>query len=151
MEKKRKIDSECRKFKDQWNIQYFVIESRSLRTEKFEAVKRGLKSQQTSFTKLKTDQEAAIRASFRVAFEIVKRGKPYTDGEMIKECIIVVAEEMCPEKVNLLKTASMSANTVARRVENSAENISCSTKMDMLSGFLWPWMSQRMCQILLRC
>ncbi|UYV82702.1 hypothetical protein LAZ67_22000618 [Cordylochernes scorpioides] len=27
MEKKRKIDSECRKFKDQWNIQYFVIES----------------------------------------------------------------------------------------------------------------------------
>ncbi|UYV63476.1 hypothetical protein LAZ67_2004175 [Cordylochernes scorpioides] len=31
---------------------------------------------------------------------------------------------MCPEKVNLLKTVSMSANTVARRVENIAENIS---------------------------
>lgn len=161
MEKKRKIDSECRKFKDQWNIQYFVIESSnkalclicnesiavlkeynikrhyetkhfqnyskytgSLRTEKFEAMKRGLKSQQSSFTKLKTEQEAATRASFRVALEIAKRGKPFTDGEMIKECIIAVAEEMCPEKVNLLKTVSMSANTVARRVENIAENIS---------------------------
>ncbi|GFR29977.1 SCAN domain-containing protein 3 [Trichonephila clavata] len=83
-------------------------------------MKRGLKSQQSSFTKLKTEQEAATRASFRVALEI---GKPFTDGEMIKECIIAVSEEMC-EKVNLLKTVSMSANTVARRVENIAENIS---------------------------
>ncbi|UYV84568.1 EPM2AIP1, partial [Cordylochernes scorpioides] len=161
MEKKRKIDSECRKFKDQWNIQYFVIESSNkalclicnesiavlkeynmkrhyetkhsqnyskytgiVRTEKFEALKRGLKSQQSLFTKVKTEQEAATRASFRVALEIAKRGKPFTDGEMIKECIIAVVEEMCPEKVNLLKTVSMSANTVARRVENIAENIS---------------------------
>nr|CAI5833566.1 unnamed protein product [Callosobruchus analis] len=69
-------------------------------------MKRGLKSQQPSFTKLKTEQEAATRASFRVAFEIAKRGKPFTDGEMIKECIIAVVEEMCPEKVNLLKTAA---------------------------------------------
>ncbi|UYV77791.1 EPM2AIP1 [Cordylochernes scorpioides] len=161
MEKKRKIDSECRKFKDQWNIQYFVIESSNqalclicnesiavlkeynmkrhyetkhsqnyskytgiVRTEKFEALKRGLKSQQSLFTKVKTEQKAATRASFRVALEIAKRGKPFTDGEMIKECIIAVVEEMCPEKVNLLKTVSMSANTVARRVENIAENIS---------------------------
>ncbi|UYV76589.1 EPM2AIP1, partial [Cordylochernes scorpioides] len=161
MEKKRKIDSECRKFEDQWNIQYFVIESSNkalclicnesiavlkeynmkrhyetkhsqnyskntgiVRTEIFEALKRGLKSQQSLFTKVKTEQEAATRASFRVALEIAKRGKPFTDGEMIKECIIAVVEEMCPEKVNLLKTVSMSANTVARKVENIAENIS---------------------------
>ncbi|XP_056630659.1 general transcription factor II-I repeat domain-containing protein 2-like [Diorhabda sublineata] len=126
MGKKRKIDSECRKLKDQWNIQYFVIESSnkalcliynesiavlkennikrhyktehsqnyskytgSLQTEKFEAMMRGLKSQQSSLTK------------------VAKRGKPFTDGEMIKECIIAVAEEMGPEKVNLLKTVSM--------------------------------------------
>ncbi|GFR29127.1 general transcription factor II-I repeat domain-containing protein 2B [Trichonephila clavata] len=61
-------------------------------------MKRRLKSQQSSFTKLKTEQEAATRASFRVALEIAKRGKPFTDGEMIKECIIAVAEEMGPEK-----------------------------------------------------
>ncbi|GFQ66067.1 SCAN domain-containing protein 3 [Trichonephila clavata] len=64
-------------------------------------MKRGLKSQQSSFTKLKTEQEAATRASFRVALVIAKSGKPFTDGEMIKECIIAVAEEMCPEKVLL--------------------------------------------------
>ncbi|XP_057662939.1 general transcription factor II-I repeat domain-containing protein 2-like [Diorhabda carinulata] len=87
-------------------------------------MKRGLKSQQSSFTKLKTEQEVATRARFRVALEIAKRGKLFTDGEMIIECIIVVAEEMCPEKVNLLKTFSMSVNTVVRRVENIDENIS---------------------------
>ncbi|UYV75318.1 EPM2AIP1 [Cordylochernes scorpioides] len=69
-----------------------------VRTEKFEALKRGLKSQQSLFTKVKTEQEAATRASFRVALEIAKRVKPFTDGEMIKECIIAVVEEMCPEK-----------------------------------------------------
>ncbi|GFR21235.1 proteinral transcription factor ii-i repeat domain-containing protein 2a [Trichonephila clavata] len=74
-------------------------------------MKRGLKSQQSSFTKLKTEQEAATRASFRVALEIAKRGKPFTDGEMIKEGIIAVAEEMCPEKVNLLKTVTLDEST----------------------------------------
>ncbi|UYV72236.1 hypothetical protein LAZ67_9002278 [Cordylochernes scorpioides] len=47
--------------------------TRIVRTEKFEALKRGLKSQQSLFTKVKTEQEAATRASFRVALEIAKR------------------------------------------------------------------------------
>ncbi|GFY78348.1 general transcription factor II-I repeat domain-containing protein 2 [Trichonephila inaurata madagascariensis] len=161
MEKKRKIDSECRTFKDKWNFQYFVIESSnkalclifnetiavlkeynikrqyeskhlqnyskytgSLQMEQFEALKRGLKSQQSLFTKTNTEQESATRASFRVALEIAKRGKPFTDGEMIKECLIAIAKEICPEKVNLFKSVSLSANTVARRVQDIAENIS---------------------------
>ncbi|GFY45204.1 proteinral transcription factor ii-i repeat domain-containing protein 2a [Trichonephila inaurata madagascariensis] len=53
-------------------------------TEQFEALKRGLKSQQSLFTKANTEQESATRASFRVALEIAKRGKPFTDREMIK-------------------------------------------------------------------
>lgn len=62
--------------KRQYEIKHFQNYSKytgSLRTEKFEAMKRGLKSQQSSFTKLKTEQEAATRASFRVALEIAKR------------------------------------------------------------------------------
>ncbi|GFY64669.1 proteinral transcription factor ii-i repeat domain-containing protein 2a [Trichonephila inaurata madagascariensis] len=83
-----------------------------------------LKSQQSLFIKANTEQESATRASFRVALEIAKRGKSFTDGEMIKECLIAVAEEICPEKVNLFKSVSLSANTVARRVQDIAENIS---------------------------
>ncbi|CAG4978200.1 unnamed protein product [Parnassius apollo] len=66
-------------------------------------LKRGLKSQQSLFTKANTEQESATCASLRVALEIGKRGKPFTDGEMIKEFLIAVAEEICPEKVNLFK------------------------------------------------
>ncbi|GJQ83045.1 hypothetical protein Trydic_g20060 [Trypoxylus dichotomus] len=54
-------------------------------------LKRGLKSQQSLFTKINTELEAATRASSRVAHEIAKGGKSFTDGEMIKECVIAVA------------------------------------------------------------
>ncbi|KAK4877398.1 hypothetical protein RN001_009904 [Aquatica leii] len=160
MEKKRKIDSECRTFKEQWGCQYFVIETNnkatclicnvtiavlkeynikrhyetmdsqnyskfteSLRSEKFESMKRGLKSQQFLFKKVNSEQEAVTRASFRVAHSIAKHGKPFTDGELIKDCIIAAAEEMCPEKANLFKNTSLSANTVARRIDEVEENI----------------------------
>ncbi|GFT72519.1 general transcription factor II-I repeat domain-containing protein 2 [Trichonephila clavipes] len=69
----------------------------SLWIEKFEALKRGLKSQQSLFTKVNTEQEATTRTRFLVALRIAKRGKSFTDGEMIKECVIEV-EEMCSEK-----------------------------------------------------
>ncbi|CAH1108390.1 unnamed protein product [Psylliodes chrysocephalus] len=48
--------------------------------------------------KVNIEQEAATRASCRVALEIAKRGKPFTDGEMIKDCVIAVVEEMYHEK-----------------------------------------------------
>lgn len=52
--------------------------------------------QQSLFTKVNTEQGAATRASFDVAFEITKREEPLTDGEVIKECVIVIAG-MCSE------------------------------------------------------
>lgn len=150
MEKKRKIDSECRTFKEQWGYQYFVIESSnkemciicnetisvlkkynikrhyetkhsqnyskftgSLRLEKYEPLKRGLKSQQLLFKEVNAEQEAATRASFRVAHSIAKHGKPFADGKLIKDCMIASAEEMCQERANLFKNISLSANTVA--------------------------------------
>ncbi|GFS39833.1 general transcription factor II-I repeat domain-containing protein 2B [Trichonephila inaurata madagascariensis] len=81
------------------HLQNYSKYTGSLRTEQFEALKRGLKSQQSLFTKANTEQESATRASF-------------------------LAEEICPEKVNLFKSVSLSAKTVARRVQDIAENIS---------------------------
>lgn len=51
--------------------------TRSLRTEKCEALKRGSKSQQSTLTKLNTEQEAITHASVCVTLEITKRGKPF--------------------------------------------------------------------------
>ena len=112
--------------------------------EKSEALKCGLKSQQYFFAKDNTEQEAATHASSRVALEIAKRGKPFIDGEMIKECIFAIAEEMCPKKVNLFKTVSLSAKAWLRGYKTSQ-------KIYHLEWFSLALMSQRMCQILLRC
>jgi hypothetical protein len=77
----------------------------TLRLENYESLKRGLKSQQLLFKKINSEQEAATRASFRVAHSIAKHGKPFTDSELIKDCIIAAAKEMCPEKANIFKTS----------------------------------------------
>jgi hypothetical protein len=95
----------------------------SLRLEKYECLKRGLKCQELLFKKVNAEQAAATRASLREAHSIAKHGKPFTDGELINDCMIAAAEEMCPEKANLFKNISLSANTVARRVGDIAENI----------------------------
>ncbi|XP_049790353.1 zinc finger BED domain-containing protein 5-like [Schistocerca nitens] len=90
----------------------------------YESLKRQLKTQQSLFKKVNAEQHAATRASFRVAHLVAKQCKPFTDGELIKNCIIATAEEMCPEKVNLFKNICLSANTVARRIDDIAQNIS---------------------------
>ena len=69
------------------------------------------------------ENEAVTKVSLRVAHLLAKEGKPFTDGELIKSCLIVAAEEMCPENVDLFKSISLSARTVARRVKEIGTNI----------------------------
>lgn len=54
--------------------------------------------------KVNIEEEAASDSTFCVALEIVRHGKSFTNGEMVKECVVEEAEEMCPN-VNLFKTA----------------------------------------------
>lgn len=42
-------------------------------------------------------------ASFAVSLEIAKRGKPYTDGEYIKQCFISASEELFRDRRNSKK------------------------------------------------
>lgn len=55
--------------------------------------------------------------------------------EMIIECVIAAAEGMCSEKVNLFN--SLSANTMARMIQDIAEHISSqlSDKNEHPEGF----------------
>ena len=49
--------------------------------------------------------------------------KPFTDGEYIKECLNEFADQCCPDKKQLIQQVSLSATTVARRVESISTNI----------------------------
>lgn len=63
------------------------------------------------FLRLKFSDESSIRASLRVAEILTKSGRPFTDGEIIKQCALVMAEEAClDQKINLKMCKSLYKN-----------------------------------------
>uniref|UniRef100_A0A8C6VWZ3 SPIN-DOC-like zinc-finger domain-containing protein n=1 Tax=Nothobranchius furzeri TaxID=105023 RepID=A0A8C6VWZ3_NOTFU len=93
------------------------------RLQKVEELKRGLKSQQALFTKAKSQSEAAVRASLIVAEEVAKSARPFTEGELIKTCMLKVCNAVCPDKRQLFSNVSLSRNTVAERVDQLSTDL----------------------------
>lgn len=48
--------------------------------------------QQQLFTRAKTTQESALKASYAVSLELAKAKKPLSDGEMVKVCAVEMAK-----------------------------------------------------------
>ena len=93
------------------------------RNKKFSKLHHQLSSQKALFCKLANENESITNASYKVAYILVKRGKPFTDGELVKECMLEVVQELCPEMIKKITNISLSPNTMARRVEDIGENI----------------------------
>lgn len=91
-------------------------------SDKFKILKQNLLAQQSIFTKRSRQNESLIKASFQVARTLAIAGKPFTDGEIVKEYILKTAEEICPDKLNLFTSVSLSANTIARRTTDLGNN-----------------------------
>lgn len=132
--KKRKVDSEGRRFQDQWKSEYFFTELRNNcvclicqetvavfkefnikrhyqtkhanydkltgneRREKLKQLEAGLTAQQRFFTRASESNENATKACYEVATLIAKHCKPFTEGEFIKDCVMKMVENICPEK-----------------------------------------------------
>ncbi|KAG9278014.1 general transcription factor II-I repeat domain-containing protein 2-like [Astyanax mexicanus] len=165
MSRKRKIDSECRVFNQQWTSDYLFVQCKEkavclicqesvavfkeynlrrhyesrhkdkfsfltgqVRTDKIAKLKHELETQQNSFIKQKHLNISSVRASFQVAKLIASSGKPFTDGEFVKQCLTAVVKEMCPEKADLFSAVSLSAPTVTRRVEEMGDKLQTQTK-----------------------
>ena len=52
---------------------------------------------------------ASVRASFKLAELLACCGKPFSDGEFVKKCWSAAAEEVCPDKKDVLKAVSLFA------------------------------------------
>ncbi|XP_025406540.1 protein FAM200A-like [Sipha flava] len=69
------------------------------------------------------------QASFAVALEIAKRGKPFTDGEYIKDCFIRASDELFrdfknkDEIMKKIKDLPLSAKTVQDRTAKLSSNV----------------------------
>ncbi|KFM58258.1 General transcription factor II-I repeat domain-containing protein 2, partial [Stegodyphus mimosarum] len=95
-----------------------------MREEKLKELKLGVKKQQSMFSKVLQESEAAVHASYVLSELIAKHSKPFTDGDFIKECLMKAGEIVCPGNVKAFQSISLSRNTVAERVTDLAANLS---------------------------
>ena len=68
------------------------------RKEKVQNMIKNLKQQQSIFTKKSDNADNLLRASYIVSEKIAKHSKNYSDGEFVKDCLIVAAECLCSEE-----------------------------------------------------
>lgn len=74
-----------------------------------------------------------------MAHLLAKQGKPSTNVEIIKSCLIAAAKEMCPQKINFSKTLSLLVRTVAQELRKlgTTSMVDYKTREMILSVFLW--------------
>ncbi|KAJ4921377.1 hypothetical protein JOQ06_022821 [Pogonophryne albipinna] len=105
-----------------------------LRAEKLARLKQNRTAQKNLFHT--NTSERATEASYKITHELMKKMKPYTDGEMVKDCILLACSTLFPEKKDLEREAKkiqLSDSTVARRASDISENIAHTLK-DKLSS-----------------
>lgn len=107
----------------------------SNRELKVKQLQEQLKSQRFMFQKMRSDNEKELRSSFLIAQRIAQRMKPYSDGDFVKQCLIDVAEEMCPKMVSEFEKISLSRRTITRHIDRLADVI-CDTLRDKVKKFV---------------
>ncbi|XP_065818648.1 general transcription factor II-I repeat domain-containing protein 2 [Labrus bergylta] len=93
------------------------------RKQRATQLQRGLLSQQSLFHKSKEEADAAVEASYVLSELIARTGKPFTEGQFLKECMLQVADILCPEKKSLFNNIYLLANTVAERISSLSSDI----------------------------
>lgn len=84
-----------------------------MRVSRLEELKAKLRQQPTCFTKIEKGNVASVTASYELSQMIAVSGKSYSEGDFIKQCLVKMAQIVCPEKVHLFKDISLTRNTVA--------------------------------------
>ena len=105
------------------------------RKQKLKTLQRQLSNQRLMFQNMRSDNEKSVRCSFLIAQKIAERMKPYSDGHFVKECLMSAAQEMCPKMVTELEKISLSRWTVARRIDELADDI-CVTLREKVKNFV---------------
>ncbi|XP_049792521.1 general transcription factor II-I repeat domain-containing protein 2-like [Schistocerca nitens] len=164
--KKRKVDDKCRLFNEDWTTKYFFIDAGNkaacslcrdiVAVFKEYSLKRHHETKHSDFgcklldkerkikaaefvKRLKKQtplQNSATEASFMVAFNLVKRNEPFSDGEFIKQCMAECASVLCPEVKTKFESISLSRRTIARRIDLISDELADQLKTGS-EDFVW--------------
>ncbi|XP_026286701.2 general transcription factor II-I repeat domain-containing protein 2-like [Frankliniella occidentalis] len=97
------------------------------RVAKLEELKEARASSNAKTTsapnRLMTRSGTALHASFVLSDMLLRRGKPFTDGPFIKECLKTAASIVAPDAVAHFETISLSPNTIADRADDIARDL----------------------------
>ena len=64
------------------------------------------------------ESEEITKTSYKVSHLLACNMKPYSDGEIMKQAIVIFAEECCSASIQLkAKKLQLSNDTVTRRIE----------------------------------
>ncbi|KAF2346708.1 hypothetical protein FHG87_022536, partial [Trinorchestia longiramus] len=88
------------------------------------------------FTRKFAENESVTRTSYKIVQKMADRGKPFTDGNFIKACMMEAANDLCPEKADLFGSISLSTSSVVRRTEELGENIELQIR-EKARNLLW--------------
>ena len=115
------------------HVSYVSLDA-STRKEALSKLETSFKKQSSLFLKATDESEKITRASYDVSLRIAIAMKPFTEGSFVKECMLAVADSICPEKKKEFANISLSARTVSRRVEEMATDVRLTLK-DHLKTF----------------
>uniref|UniRef100_A0A6P7HAL3 General transcription factor II-I repeat domain-containing protein 2A-like n=1 Tax=Diabrotica virgifera virgifera TaxID=50390 RepID=A0A6P7HAL3_DIAVI len=93
------------------------------RQDQVNSLKRKLSAQQQVFTRANPESTCYVKASYAIAAILAKKSKPFSDGEIVKECLESVAEMLCPEKKKEFSKISLSRQTITRRVDDIGKHV----------------------------
>ena len=96
-------------------------EPRKICIENFKKSVRQKTSCMSTFTK--SDNNNRCEASFRVAYHLGVAGKPYSDGELVKRCLIDVVKCIYPGEETDYSLISLSRYTIQRRQNDIAKQL----------------------------
>ncbi|KAG6921105.1 GTF2I repeat domain containing 2 [Chelydra serpentina] len=91
--------------------------------KKFSNLKAAFAKQRNFFSGINKSSEDSVRASFVISEMIAKSSRPFTEGLFIKECLLKASEILCPDRKKVFEGISLSANTVACRITDLADNM----------------------------
>ena len=81
--------------------------SEDVESFKIKGLEQNLKAQQSMFTSSFQQSSTIVKASYSVALLIEKKLKPFLNGEIVKECLEAVIQDVLPVKSKLYSTVGV--------------------------------------------
>jgi len=105
------------------NIKLNMTPYRQLREIVVKKLQKALIREQTIFIKVTIKNKAIISTGVNIVMLIAKEGKPFTDAEFVKKCVLSIAGNICPDIVDKFGEDPLSARTITRRIEDVGDNL----------------------------